>query len=186
MDISIDLSNKIIKTERLILRKWEESDLDDFFEYASVEEIGKMAGWPRHTSKDDTLNILNSFIQGKDVFALVYRENNKVIGSVGLHTSWANDDIEYANIKLKDIGYALSKDYWGNNIMTEAVRAVIDFCFNELNLDTVTCGHFLTNSQSKRVIEKCGFKFVKEADYFSESLQKSFPSLKYVLTRDDI
>lgn len=186
MDISIDISNKIIKTERLILRKWEESDLDDFFEYASVEEIGQMAGWPPHKSKDDTLNILNSFILGKDVFALVYRENNKVIGSVGLHTSWANDDVAYANIKTKEIGYVLSKDYWGNGLMAEAVSALIDFCFSELDLDMVTCGHFTNNSQSKRVIEKCGFKFVKEADYFSESLQKSFSSLKYVLIRDDI
>ena len=52
----------------------------------------------------------------------------------------------------------LSKDYWGKSIMPEAVKAVINYLFNELNLDFLTCGYYVFNNQSKRVQEKCGFK----------------------------
>ena len=58
----------------------------------------------------------------------------------------------------REIGYALSKDYWGQGLMPEAVKAVIDFLFNDLNLDFLICGYYNFNSQSKRVQEKCGFK----------------------------
>ena len=58
----------------------------------------------------------------------------------------------------REIGYVLSKDYWGQGIMPEAVTAVINYLFNDLNLDFLTCGYYEFNNQSKRVQEKCGFK----------------------------
>ena len=84
MNPSIDISNVVLKTERLILRPWKLSDLDDFFEYASVDGVGPMAGWPPHKNKDESLVILNSFINKKKTFALEY--NGKVIGSIGIET----------------------------------------------------------------------------------------------------
>ncbi|MBO4535015.1 MAG: GNAT family N-acetyltransferase, partial [Clostridia bacterium] len=54
-------------------------------------------------------------------------------------------------------GYVLSRDYWGQGLMPEAVEAVIDYLFGTLGYDFVTCGHFEWNAQSRRVIEKCGF-----------------------------
>lgn len=47
MDIEIDITDQLIETDRLILRAWKEDDLQDFFEYASIEGVGEMAGW-RH------------------------------------------------------------------------------------------------------------------------------------------
>lgn len=44
---------------------------------------------------------------------VIYKENNKVIGSLGLHKSWANDESQYAHLKIKEVGYVLSKAYWG-------------------------------------------------------------------------
>ena len=58
MNSPIDISNVVLKTERLVLRPWRLSDLDDFYEYASVDGVGEMAGWPHHKSKDDSLVIL--------------------------------------------------------------------------------------------------------------------------------
>ena len=49
--------------------------------------------------------------------------------------------------------------------MPEAVKAVREYCFRELKLDYLTCGHFLRNSQSARVIEKCGFRYLKDILY---------------------
>ena len=111
------------------------------------------------------------------------KENGKVIGSVGLHESWANGDSEYSHLKMKNVGFVLSKDYWGKGLMPEAVAAVIRFCFDECNLDALTCGHSPTNSQSKRVIEKCGFSYVKQSEYFDEQLQMTFNGMRYILFR---
>jgi ribosomal-protein-alanine N-acetyltransferase len=183
MDINIDITNTVIKTERLILRPWIISDAGDFFEYASVEGVGEMAGWKHHESIKISEMIMQSFISEKNVFAVVYKENNKVIGSLGLHFSWANDEPEYKDLKIKEIGYALSKDYWGKGLIPEAVKAIIDFCFNECGLDALTIGHFTSNIQSRRVIEKCGFTFVKQSEYYAKQLQKSFDDRKYIKYR---
>lgn len=181
MDVEIDISNTTIETERLILRPWLESDIDDLYEYASVDGVGEKAGWRHHESIEETRNILHMFMEDRNVFAIVYKENNKVIGSFGLHRSWANQEPQYKDLKVKEIGYVLSKDYWGMGLMPEAVREVAMFCFEKLGLDALTVAHFVDNSQSRRVIEKCGFKFVKKSEFHSEQLGKSFQDMKYIL-----
>lgn len=181
MDITIDISKIILETDRLILRPWKETDLNDFFQYASTPEVGEMAGWKHHESIEVSEKILQSFISGKNVFAIVYKENNKVIGSLGLHNSWANDESSYSHLKIKEVGYVLSKEYWGNGLMPEALTEVIKFCFNTSNLDALTICHFSSNNQSRRVIEKCGFKFVKQSKYFAKQLDLTLDDIKYIL-----
>ena len=183
MDIHIDVTNIAIETDRLILRAWQESDLNDFYEYASVEGVGEMAGWKHHESIEVSKKILQSFISGKSTFAIVYKENNKVIGSLGLHESWANHEDLYKDKNAKEIGYVLSKSYWGMGLMPEAVKGVIEFCFDKCNLDILTICHFSFNSQSKRVIEKCGFKYVKKKTVYVEQLESSFEDVEYIMNK---
>lgn len=183
MDVVVDITKAFIETDRLFLRAWQKTDLDDFYEYASVEGVGEMAGWQPHESIDVSREILQSFISEKNELAITYKENGKVIGSIGLHQSWANDDSEYSHFKMKNIGYVLSKTYWGKGLMPEAVTAVIKFCFTELELDALTCGHIHANSRSKRVIEKCGFTFVKQSKYDDKQLKMSFDGMRYILFR---
>lgn len=186
MDVAIDTAKLKLETDRLILRAFEEDDLNDFYEYASVEGVGEMAGWPRHKTMEESKMILDMFLSEKEVFALVLKENNKVIGSIGIHYSWANEDNNYKMLTSKEIGYVLSKNYWGKGLMPEAVSAVIDLCFSKLNIDALTCGHFQINKQSKRVIEKCGFTFVKEDEYFAQQLQKTLIDQKYILIHERV
>ncbi len=183
MDIQIDITDTVLETRRLILRPWEESDLEDFYAYASVEGVGEMAGWRHHESIEVSRSILEDFMSHKNVFALVHRESGRAIGSLGLHPSWANEDEAYRDLKVKEIGYVLSREYWGQGLMPEAVRAVIGFCFDTCGLDALTVGHFSVNGQSKRVIEKCGFQFVKESRYHAKQLGKDFDDMKYILMR---
>lgn len=183
MDIQINITGTTIETPRLILRPWLESDLSDFYEYASVEGVGEMAGWKHHDSIETSKEILQSFMEEMNIFAIVYKETGKVIGSLGLHDSWANEDSKYKHLKLKEIGYVLSKNYWGKGLMPEAVKEVIKFCFDKYGLDALTIGHFSMNNQSKRVIEKCGFKFIKQSEYYAEQLKESFDDMKYILYR---
>jgi ribosomal-protein-alanine N-acetyltransferase len=184
MDVAFDVSNIFLETERLILRPWRMTDLDDFFEYASVPGVGEMAGWKCHELKETSERVLKSFIEGKEVFALVYKENNKVIGSLGIHQSWANEDERYQNLKQKEIGYVLSKDYWGRGLMVEAVKRVITYCFDECGIEALTVCHFSFNQQSKRVIEKCGITFVKQTQTYVKQLDQTYDSWKYILLKD--
>ena len=62
MNTQIDVSDVILKTERLTLRPWRQSDLDDFFEYASVDGVGQMAGWIPHANREESQMIMNKFI----------------------------------------------------------------------------------------------------------------------------
>ena len=84
MNIEVDITDVKIETNRLILRVFDDFDLDDFYEYASVEGVGEMAGWKHHASIEVSKMILDLFIREKKTFAIVYKENNKVIGSLGI------------------------------------------------------------------------------------------------------
>ena len=159
MNASFKVSGQIIETERLILRPFKTSDLPDFNEYASVYGVGEMAGWKHHETVEESKEILDRFIEQDKTFAIVLKENNKVIGSLGVEKYGMEEVLsEFFDYKGREIGYVLSKDYWGRGIMPEAVVAVIDYLFNDLELDFLTCGYYDFNKQSKRVQEKCGFK----------------------------
>lgn len=98
-----------------------------------------------------------------------------------MHKSWANGESAYEHLKIKEIGYVLSKAYWGKGLMPEVVNAVIRFYFDKYKLDTFSIAHFSSNNQSKRVIEKCGFTFVKESEYFAKQLELTVEDMKYIL-----
>ncbi len=164
MNAPIDVTNIHIETDRLILRPWRESDLEDFFEYASVPGIGEMAGWKHHASLEESKTILSLFVQEKKTFALELKENGKVIGSLGLEDRDGDLDLPEEQVG-RGIGYVLSKNYWSKGLMTEAVNAVIKYCFENLHYDWLICGHFLQNDRSRRVIEKSGFTYVQEIDF---------------------
>jgi ribosomal-protein-alanine N-acetyltransferase len=148
-----------------------------------VPGVGEMAGWPHHGSIATSERILRSFIDEKEVFAVYHKADRKVIGSLGLHKSWANEDEAYKALKVKEIGYVLAKEYWGQGLIPEAVSAVLVYGFDTLGAEAFTCGHFLETDQSRRVIEKCGFKFVKRSEYYSQQLRRSFEDMKYILNR---
>ena len=158
MNAEFDVTGIRLESQRLILREWKEEDVDDLFEYASVPGVGEMAGWPHHPNIEESLYRVNKFIREKHTFAIVYKENNKVIGSLGVEKYGAEEKLsEFFNYKGREIGYVLSKDYWGRGLMPEAVKTAIDYLFNVLDYDFLLCGHFDKNNQSRRVQEKCGF-----------------------------
>lgn len=163
MNADIDISNTVLYTERLILRPWRQSDLEDLFEYASVGGVGQMAGWKPHENLEESQNILDRFIEHKRVFALEYQ--GKVIGSLGIEKYDEELYPEFDDMKCREIGYVLSKAYWGRGLMPEAVREAIRYLFEEVGLDVIFCGHFLSNKQSARVQEKCGFRHYAYGKY---------------------
>ena len=181
MNAKVDISGVRLETERLILREWNLQDLEDFFEYASIPEVGPMAGWPPHENKEISLEILKRFINGKKTFAIVYKENNKTIGSLGIEEYGLEDKLtEFIPYQGRSIGYVLSKDYWGKGLIPEALKEVINYCFNDLNYDFLLSGHFDFNHRSCRVQEKCGFVPYRKID-FDTKLGKEEPGVLMLL-----
>ena len=170
---------KTLETERLLLRKFKDEDLDDLFEYAKLETVGPNAGWTPHPNKEHTQKILNHFVSGDDVWAMVIKAENKVIGSIGLHHSTLNN---YGLVY--ELGYVMSTPYEGFGYMTEGVEAIIDHAFINLKLDKIYVGHFLENKRSEKVISKFNFKYLSDEEYASRDygLKKS---KIYVMTQED-
>ncbi len=182
MNAEFDITGIVLETERLILREWKTSDLEDFFEYASVEGVGEMAGWSHHKSIMESQMILNSFINDKKTFAIVYKENNKVIGSIGIEFYGSVEKLtEFSELKGREIGYVLSKDYWGKGLMTEAIKCVTDYLFNVMDYDFLLCGYFDFNTRSARVQEKCGFVPYRRLNFDTRTGSKETGVLQLLL-----
>ena len=163
MNAEIDISQVVLKTERLTLRPWRQSDLEDFYAYASVDGVGQMAGWKPHESREESRRILDRFIEGKKTFALEY--HGSVIGSLGIEKYDEEKFPELRDKRCRAIGYVLAREYWGQGLMPEAVKEVIRYLFDEVGLEVILCAHFLSNRQSGRVQEKCGFRHYAYGTY---------------------
>lgn len=165
MNKHIDITGVVLKTRCLTLRLWRETDLQDFYAYASADGVGQMAGWTPHRNLEESKAVLDNFIKHKKTFALEYQ--GKVVGSLGIEEYNEENYPELEKLKGREIGYVLSKAYWGRGLMPEAVQTVIEYLFAEIGLDFILVGHFDWNRQSRRVIEKCGFRYIKSVNYES-------------------
>lgn len=163
MNAPIDITGVVLQTPRMTLRPWKESDLEDFYAYASVDGVGQMAGWTPHKSREESQMILNSFVRHRKCFALEYQ--GKVIGSLGIEEYDELCYPELTELRGRELGYVLSKEFWGRGLMPEAVRAVMAYLFETVGVDFLLVGHFDRNNQSRRVVEKCDFRFIKTRPY---------------------
>lgn len=179
MNKEIDITDVVLTTNRLALRPWRESDLNDFYEYARVDGVGQMAGWNPHRNIEESRTIISHFIKGKHVFALEHQ--GKAIGSLGIEKYSEGNYPELAELKGREIGYVLSKNYWGQGLMPEAVQAVVAYLFDIVDLDFIIVGHFDRNNQSRRVVEKCGFHYIKTTQYETkyDTLETSIEYILY-------
>ncbi len=146
-----------LETQRLILRPWREDDAEDLYKYASDPDIGYPAGWPAHTSVENSLDIIKNVLSTPHTYAVCLKENNKPIGSIGLKTGDATDLTD--RLDECELGYWLGKPYWGRGIIPEAATELIRHAFEELSMVAVWCGYYDGNEKSKRAMEKCGFTY---------------------------
>lgn len=146
-----------LETDRLILRTWRGSDAESLYEYAKDPAVGPIAGWPVHTSVENSREIIKNVLSADKTYAVCLKENNKAIGSIGLMIGNAS------NLHLPDtqgeIGYWIGVPFWGQGLIPEAVRELLRHGFMDLKLEKIWCGYFDGNIKSKRVQEKCGFSY---------------------------
>lgn len=146
-----------METKRLILRPWREEDAESLFEYAKDPRVGPVAGWPVHTSADNSREIIRTVLSAPETYAVCRKEDERAIGSIGLMVgdrSWLHLPENEA-----EIGYWIGVPYWGQGLIPEAVRMITRHAFVDLGLETLWCGYFVGNDRSRRVQEKCGFVY---------------------------
>lgn len=144
----------ILHTKRLILRPWCEDDAKELYKYASDSEVGPPAGWPPHTSVENSRDIIRTVLFSPHIFAVCLRENGRPVGSIGLHRNdLAEKDDEY------ELGYWIGKPFWGQGLIPEASREVLRYAFEDLGMNRIWCGHYEGNVKSRRVQEKLGFVY---------------------------
>ena len=144
-------------TERLILRPWAETDAGDLYRYAKDDRVGPIAGWPPHSSVDNSAEIIRTVFSAPETYAVCLKEDNRAIGSIGLMIG-ARSDKEIPDTE-GEIGYWIGVPFWGRGYIPEAVREIQRHAFEDLGCTALWCGYYDGNGKSKRVQEKCGFTF---------------------------
>jgi RimJ/RimL family protein N-acetyltransferase len=155
-----------LETKRLLLRPWDESDAAVLYQIAKNPAVGPSAGWPVHKDEEDSRNIIRLVLSAENCFAIVWKETMQVIGAIELMNT------ERSNLETTEfegeVGYWLGQEFWGRGFMPEALEEILRYAFEDKKLTDVWAGYFDGNEKSKRVLDKCGFRYqyTKEKMYW--------------------
>ena len=156
---------KIFETDRLILRPWREEDAEALYTYAADPDVGPPAGWPPHTSVENSRVIIRTVLSAPETYAVCLKKTEKPIGSIGLHRNdLAESEDEY------ELGYWIGKPFWGQGMIPEASRALLRHAFADLGMSRIWCGYYDGNTKSRRVMDKLGFVYQRATTGIEVSL----------------
>ena len=139
---------------RIWIRDLRFSDLDDYFAYGRDPNVGPFAGWKPFPSKDIASRVLNGQIMSKETYAIALKDTDQLIGTISLY----NTALRKYN-KAKSLGFSLKSSFWNQGVMTEAVKLMIQYAFENTDCQILEVGHHSDNYRCKRVAEKCGFNY---------------------------
>lgn len=165
-----------IETERLIIRKIEEEDVEDLFKIYSDDELTKYFVYGADKSLEQTkIRVKNIRFHwdkyGFGDFILMHKENSKVVGYGGLHYK-----VDDGNV---NISYVIDKSIWRTGLGKEACLALLYYGFRILRLNEIVAEIDPENTNSIKLIEKCGFKLNKIIEW------RGFKRLEYTMVSSD-
>jgi ribosomal-protein-alanine N-acetyltransferase len=173
-----------IETQRLILRRFISDDSDSMFNnWASDEDISKYMRWKHNESIEETNIIISQWLLDYNrtsfyIWAIILKENDEPIGSIGLFIINEND-------ACGDVGYSVGKKYWGLGIATEALKAVLGFAFKNVGFNRIETYHSTNNPASGKVMQKSGMTFEGFAKQKYISISGIEDCNMYSIIRDD-
>ena len=172
-----------LETKRLVLRRIEDGDTLDMFEYSADLDVTQYLVWKPHATvaetRDHIAQLQKKYDNGQFYdWGMVYKEDGHLVGTCGFTS------IDLGK-NLGEVGYVLSKKYWGKGLMPEALECIMDFAFRHLGFDVIE-GRFMDgNAKSKKVMEKVGMAYAKTA-HRSLYVRDGFKTVyTYSITRED-
>lgn len=182
MNADVDAGGLTLRTERLLLRPWRPGDLDDLFAITSQAAVMRNLGQLPHADREEARSMLDRFMAGRNKLALEY--GGRAVGSLGIERYAEHAYPKLCDLSCRELSFMLSPSCWGLGLMTEAVREILRWLFEEKRLDAVLCGHFVSNARSARVQEKCGFTHFAYRKYTTKWGTEEDDELN-VLTREE-
>lgn len=145
--------NYLLETKRIKFREFKSTDLIDFNEYASDDEVTRYLTWNSHTDLEHSQRVLNNFYVGNNnCLALVNKEDNKCIGSITVTQQELEESVS--------IGLVLNKSFWNKGIGTEVMKYTINRSFETLCIERVRAEHFIGNQVSAKMMQNTGMKHI--------------------------
>lgn len=147
-----------LETERLILRKFVIEDASAMYKnWASDNDVTKYLIWQTHSSPEITEGIIKEWVNSyaDDKFyqwAIELKEIEEPVGSISV--VHMNEDISMVHV-----GYCIGKAWWNKGITSEALKAVMDFLFDTVEVNRIESRHDTQNINSGKVMKKCGMKY---------------------------
>ena len=171
---------KKIETPRLVLREWNEGDLYDLFDIMKSPSV-LAGGFEPHSNTDASAELLRKYIKSNDRLAIELKGIGRVIGCIGIVP-----DKNRGKFNAHSINYVLSEHYRGNGYMTEAVRRIVQYAFEELDSDLLSAFCTSDNLKSKKILERCNFEYettIKQG--YKRFDGQTFDSVCYCILRSD-
>ena len=139
------------------IRKWELADAKALASILSNKKIqdNLRAGLPFPYTEQDGVDYISAMLSAEenDTFAFAVTADGKVVGSIG---AFRQGNI---HARTAELGYYLAEEYWGNGLMTEAVRQLCAYVFAHSDILRIYAEPFAYNIGSQRVLEKAGFQY---------------------------
>lgn len=173
-----------MRTERLLLRPFRLDDAAAMFEWAGDNRVTEYMTWSTHASIEDSKAVIDEWQKGyadKSLhnWAIEELATGKVIGSIGIII------IDESKAIVK-IGYSLSFNYWGQGIMPEAAKKVIEHCFFNMGVKTIYAEHIEENTKSGRVMQKAGMQYIHKVAWGERDNQGRLRDiLRYVINKEE-
>ena len=178
------IGNPTLETERLVLRTFETTDAEDVFEYAGQPVVSRYLTWYPHQSISDAadyINLVRERIKKDEAgeWGIQLKEMGRIIGAIG----FVNFDQKNS---CAELGYVISDQYWGQGIMPEAIKCVIRFAFDKMNLQRIEAVHYLENETSGRAMQKAGMRYegLLRSKIFAKD--KFWDVKLYAITKSDL
>lgn len=165
---------RLLNTKRLRLRQWQEDDVEELYLLATKTDV-KKAGWHPHESREQSLKLINHWKNDEEIWAVALKDLNKAIGYISLSDIRRHDS-------YREVEFVISSQYKNNGYATEAVKRILKYAFDELNLLAVAVCHYPDNLTSRRVIEKCGFMYEGTLRRYSKNQSDS---IRYSIIREE-
>lgn len=158
----------VLETERLVLKRFTLDDAEEVFNnWTSDDEVSKYVRWSTHKSIEDTNQYLETVMEKYEndgyEWALSLKDTGELIGAM---VAFVNpEDNRY------ELGYNIARKHWRKGYTTEALKRVMEYLVNDVGIRKFRCAHATLNPASGAVMQKVGFKYVK--DDYVEKFDKS-------------